>query len=76
METARNGGEDVSAAKEGLSVVHEFCDGVVTIADAFLELSGDEGGGFVDVELESASETLLGQKASLFVVAESHYGCG
>lgn len=36
-----------------------------TITDAFLELRRDKGGGFVDIQLQSPRESLLGEGTCL-----------
>lgn len=57
--------EDVPVAQQGLAVLHQIGNGMLTIADAFLELGSDEGNGFVEVQLQSPREPLLGQGTCL-----------
>ncbi len=46
-------------------MLHEFGDGVLAIADTFLEDGSDEGGSFGLVETETAGETFLSKRAGV-----------
>lgn len=53
------------AAQQGFTELHQSGNGMATIADTFLELRSDERRGFVDVQLQSPRESLLGKGARL-----------
>ena len=57
----------MSPAEHRLSVLHELCDRVQAISDAFLELGCDECCGFCYIELKTAGKTFLGKEAGLKV---------
>ena len=53
----------MSAAEESGAEGHEVRDGVVAIADEFVQDTGDEGEGFCVVELDAACQSSLGEDA-------------
>lgn len=59
LESGRDTWEDVSPTQDCLSVLHELRNRVPSIANALLELRSDQGGRFVDVELQATRKTLL-----------------
>ena len=67
MQKGRYAGEDVSPPEQCLPMLHEFGDGMFAISDTLLQLGGDKGDRFGLIELETARETLLREKAGLAV---------
>ena len=53
------------ATQKGGSEGHEVRDGVVAIADQFMQDIGDEGEGFGVVQAHTAGEAFLGEEAGL-----------
>ena len=58
-------GKNVPSSQEGLSVLHELCDGVPPISDPLLEYGSDKSDSLRLVEGETPSESFLGERAGL-----------
>lgn len=53
----------MASAEEGCPQGHEVADGVVAIANEFLEDRADDGDGFCVVETETPGKTALGEES-------------